>query len=328
MRTKRARACLNVKWKCNILVAGLAFISFCTLRVQASETVFGQLDSFTGEMIEEQDGSSDTQPASTRIKITDKMYYDTEKEMYGYYAGDEDVYATVADGMIVKNEVTITIPEQVSSTIYWEGRSSEFSGGTLANPGSYTVEIAGNGTTTQLFSFMIVKSTTNQVPGYTMPEGFRITGAVLEGVEVPWTMNFVEMTTEGHYVVDYECSRAGIPYKLDVIVDTTPPVLVFDGVDESGRARGPVAISDIGPEDTLTVTRNGEEVSMLLSHVLTASGRYVVTVTDSAGNSNSYPITIMLYFDKNARIFSILFLVVVIAIVSMFMYFKKHLRVR
>ena len=66
----------------------------------------------------------------------------------------------------------------------------------------------------------------------------------------------------------------------------------------------------------------------MMSRVLTQTGRYVATVTDPAGNTATYPFTIMLYLDRNGAIFGILFLVVVIAVVALFVYYKKHLRVR
>ena len=323
MRKKELKRGIRV-----MLAAGalLAVIGCFPCKAQAEENeVFGQLDSFTGELLDE-NGKTTSQAVKTWI--TGTMYYDSEKKAYGYYAGDEDVYATVADGMIVKGKVSITIPDHVTSKLYWEGYSGDFPGGSVSVPGSYTVEITNGGVTTQLFSFMIANSETNSVLSYTMPEGFRIARASMDGSEISYTRNFVDMAKEGHYVISYECAKTGIPYTLDVTVDTTAPTVVLEGLDEDGKARGPVAITQVDEKDTLTVTRNGDEYSTMMSKVLTQSGRYVVTITDNAGNSTEYPFTIMIYLDKNAWIFSLLFLLVVITVASLFVYFKKHLRVR
>lgn len=301
------------------------------LHAQAAQDTFGELDPFTGEMIvpDGTDANSGTgQAVSNRVWVTDNMYYDREKKLFGYYAGDEDVYATVADGMIVRGTVNIQIPENLGTTLYWDGYSAAFTGGELETPGSYTLEISDNGKTTQLFSFTIVKGITNQVLNYTMPSGFRLTNATRDGEATGWTRNYIDMSEEGRYIVSYECSKTGVPYTLDLTVDTTPPALVLEGVDEDGKARGPVAITGKAETDTLVVTKDGKEYSTMMSRVLTQTGRYVATVTDPAGNSTVYPFTIMLYLDRNGAIFGILFLVVVITVVALFVYYKKHLRVR
>ena len=319
------------KWLRRILAAGIVATALGTVwgpRVHAQET-FGRLDSFTGELMDEgEEGSTSGKNNSTITQITDNMYYDAEKGAYVYGIGDEEVYATVADGMIVRDKVSVKIPEAVTAKLYWNGYSADFPGGSLSQLGSYTVEATYNGETKQLFSFTIVNSETNQVLNYTMPEGFRIKKATLEGSEVPYTRKFVDMAKEGHYFINYECAKAGLSYTLDVIVDTTPPTIVLDGVDEDGKARGPVAITQKVDKDDLTVTRNGEEYKTMLSKVLTQNGRYVVTVTDKAGNSTEYRFVIMVYLDKNAKIFGLLFLVVVVVVIGVFVYYKKHLRVR
>ena len=161
-----------------------------------------------------------------------------------------------------------------------------------------------------------------------MPEGFRITDVKRDGENVNWSRTYVDTSAEGRYLITYECPKTSVSYTLDVTVDTTPPELVLLGVDESGRARGPVSIEGKGERDTLTVTKNGEPMSMLLSYTLTQSGRYVATITDEAGNSNAYSFAIMVYLDKNSRIFVVMFLAAVAAVAGIFFYHRKHLRVR
>ena len=301
------------------------------LRVQAAQAdgdeYFGRLDTFTGEKLEEGASAGSAQQAK-QIWITDNMFYDTENKAYGYPVGEEIVYSNVADGMIVKEKVSVKIPETVKARLYWEGNVMDFPGGNVSRLGSYTVEVINETTSVQLFSFMIVGNDTNQVVNFSAPEGFRITRVTLDGTEVEYTRRFVDMAKEGYYIVSYECSKADLSYKLDVNVDTTPPTLVIEGVDEDGKARGPVAITGKVDKDTLVLTKNGEEYSTKLSKVLTQSGRYVATVTDPAGNSTTYRFTILLYLDKNAWIFSALFLLVVLVVVGLFIYYRKHLRVR
>lgn len=302
------------------------------LRVQAADSsedeVFGMLDTFSGDKVDvsgDKDGSSEV---ADKVWITDNMFYDTKNKAYGYYVGNEIVYSNVADGMVVKDKVSVKIPETIKAKLYWEGYEMDFPGGNVSRLGSYTVEVSYNATSIQLFSFMIVGSDTNQMLSYTMPDGFRLTKVKRDGEEIDYTRKFVDMSKEGHYVISYECSKTGVPYTLDVTVDTTPPTVVIEGVDDDGKARGPVAITQKVDKDTMVITKNGEEYKTMLGSVLTQNGRYVVTITDPAGNSTEYRFTILIYLDKNAWIFSGVFLLVVIVVIGLFVYFRKHLRVR
>ena len=315
---------------------GIALPALCVLwcaagaagaHVQA-QAVYGELDSFTGERMDIV-GSGDSARAVTSVTwITDQMYYDTDKKQYGYYAGDEDIYATVADGMVVRSKVEIQIPDSVACVLYRNGHSGEFTGGTIEEPGSYTLGITQDGNTVNLFSWTIVTGMTNEVLNYTMPSGFEITAATRDGEVTDWSLEYVDMSAEGRYIISYECVRTGIPYTLDLTVDRTPPVLAIEGVDEDGKARGPVAVAKTDENDTLTITKDGEEYNTTLTRVLTQSGRYVATVTDIAGNRTEYPFTIMIYLDRNGVIFLILFLLVAAAVGALFVYFKKHQRAR
>lgn len=232
---------------CYLLALGVMMTVFGLFPwyVQAQRDTLGELDPFTGELIQtEEELQTDTvQAVSGKVWITNNMYYDTEKKLYGYYAGDEDVYATVADGMIVRGKVSIQIPDHLTAVLYLDGYSAAFTGGELETPGSYTLEITDNGQTKQLFSYTIVNGITNQVLNYNMPDGFRIINATRDGEEISWTRNFVDMATEGRYRISYECSKMAVSYTLDLTVDTTPPTLVIEGLDENGKARGPVAIT-------------------------------------------------------------------------------------
>ena len=136
------------------------------------------------------------------------------------------------------------------------------------------------------------------------------------------------MSEEGEYRIDYDLSSAGLMYSLVLTVDVTPPTLTLVGTDEQGRARGPVTLTGKGEDDTLSVTKDGEPVSMILTYTFTQSGKYVATVTDPAGNVTEYPFTIMIYLDRNGWIFGALLIAVIAAVVGYVLYKRKHLKVR
>ena len=294
----------------------------------SSDEVFGRVDTFTGEKISEEQSEGQTSQISQNVWITDNMFYDPEKKAYGYYVGEEIVYANVADGMIVRDKVTVTVPDGVAVAFYRNGEEIEYPTGGISDRGNYTVRMTTGEQARSLFSFTIVGSSTGQILNYSMPDGLRITNVTRDGETVNWSRKFVDMSQEGYYVVEYECPQTQISYTLNVTIDTTPPQLVLEGVDENGKARGPVTIAGKGEYDTVSITKDGEEYKMILSHTLTQSGRYVVTAVDEAGNISTYPFTIMIYLDRNGWIFLLLFLAVILGAVAYVYYHRTHLKIR
>ena len=299
---------------------------FTGTRAHASDVYFGKVDSFTGEREDESESSEAAE--ETIIWLTDNGYYDKNQKLYGFTTSEGDVYATVPDGMVTDDNVTVYIPDGMESVIYWDGLSAEFIGGTLSSPGGYTVEVTVEGEQIQLFSFFITGTYTNSVLNYTVPSGFRILSATRDGEVIDFTRYYVDMSLEGKYMISYDCPTADLAYSLNVTVDTTPPTLTLIGVDEDGKARGPVTLTDKGENDTLYITRDGEALSMILTYTFTQSGRYEVTVTDPAGNYTVYPFTIMIYLDRNGWIFGAILVAVIASVVAYIIYSRKHLKVR
>ena len=117
-------------------------------------------------------------------------------------------------------------------------------------------------------------------------------------------------------------------YALNLIVDLTPPTLTFEGLGENNKARGPVNIVKDDPEASVSITRDGKEMDLVLSYVLTQSGRYVVRATDPAGNFTEYQFIIMIYLNRYGVILLILIVLIVIAVVAYVYYTRTHLKTR
>ncbi len=291
--------------------------------------VFGQIDPFTGKLITtEEEETGTVEEVTEKTWISESCYYDPGRGMYGYYAGLSDVYASVANGMIVRERVNIQIPGDMDAILYNYAYPSVFTGGEVTEPGEYTLEVTSDGVTRQLFSFTITPLYTNSILNYNMPEGFRILSAERDGKIINRSRSFVDMSEEGEYDITYECARTGAEYTLHLVVDTTAPTLEILGIDEFGKARGPVDITGKSEQDTLYIERDGEAQNMILTSTLTQSGKYVVKVTDPAGNSRSYPFTIMIYLDRNGIIFALLLVLVIIALGAFIYYKRNNLKVR
>ena len=266
----------------------------------------------------------------TMVLLNDSMYYDRERLCFVYPlgAGIAEVYANVADGMIVNGPVSVSASDGTAVQVYRNGAQLNDAEGTgLTSPGKYNVSAKSGDATVQVMTFTIVGERTNMAGGYTMPDGFYITDATLEGEETDFERTYIPMAQEGQYHIAYSCPAVGLDYTLDVLMDRTPPQLAFNAnADKQGRSRSAVTVGGFEPGDSVTLTLNGERVPFPDDGVLRSSGNYALEVTDAAGNSATYQFTILMYFDNNSLIF---FALVVAAITAMVVYIiikRKNLR--
>ena len=313
----------------------MLMFSFASLTAEASDYDYnGAIDPFTGEPADEEyyytydEEEEDTVPAD--VWITDDYYYSYENECYVYPVDEQGgcIYCSVADGMVVQNNVDFSATENVEPTVYLNGNVISYEDGQLSYTGSYIVTIMNGGSEEQIFTFEICGEMSNDVMEYVMPEGFEIISVSLNGEDVSFSPDYVDMSEEGKYYVAYECYKNSIGYSLALTVDVTPPTLTLEGVGENGRAHGPVNIINEDPDASLSISRDGQQYPMVFTSVLTQSGRYVVTVTDKAGNYTEYQFIIMIYLERYSIILLIIFVLLVIAAGVYIYYTRTHLKTR
>lgn len=275
------------------------------------------------------DGSDDPDAYSDRVYVTDGVYYDRTRQGYLYSVGSSSaqVLCTVADGMVVRDDVEVIPDDGVEVTVYRDGTALEEPDLThIQETGDYTVEAVSNGQTAQVVHFSIVGERTNRLARYSMPSGFIVTGVTLNDQTAAYQSSFVDMTQEGHYVINYRCARNGLDYELDVTVDTTPPTLELAAVDDKNQARGPVSLADIEEGDSIGITLDGQQIDY--TSELTQSGEYHIVLMDQAGNVTEYQFTILLYFDMNSMIFLSMVAAVLAAVGVYIFVSRKRLEVR
>ena len=118
-------------------------------------------------------------------------------------------------------------------------------------------------------------------------------------------------------------------YKLDVTIDHTPPEITFEGLDEENNAKGPVTISGMSKDDTISILFNDEEaVSLDSDNQVSETGYYHVVITDPAGNSVEKDFRILLYLNVSATLFIIAFALVIVGVIVALYIARKRLRVR
>ena len=288
--------------------------------VAEAEEVNGPIpiDNFTGEV------ATNIQTEKEEITLYSNCIYDTRTQEFIYTvdeAAQLQVKSSVADGMCTNYSVSLDIRNEVDFFLYKDGtkiESPDFS--TIEQAGSYVLQYKGK----KVLEFCIMGNYSTLEVFYA-PKGFYITEAVLNEAPAQFSRGSVELIGEGTYEVFYVCEVTGRTYSFRTIVDKTAPVLVLEGLDEKGRANGPVDISNREANSTVKIIRDGQEQEV--TDILIESGYYTVTIFDDAGNYNSYDFTILLYFNTNSITFLALIFVVVGGIVAYIIVSSKKLKV-
>ena len=273
-------------------------------------------------------GIPENKEQSTRVAVTPSISYSGVEKLYYYSVADiaSSFRANVMDGMITGEPVNLFAPDGVSCELYHDGELYSGAMTGITEPGAYVLRVkANNGISASVLSFTIVGSATGALSGYTMPEGFSVTGVLYNGAAVSTRENYVDLTEDGDYSIGYRCNATGVAYSLRVTADHTAPELKLEAL-EKGKAWGPVDISDVEPGGTVAVYRNGEEEPY--SRELTKSGQYELVVSDAAGNKTSYSFTIMIYFNSGSLFFVLAVAVILAGVAAYVLIARKKLRVR
>ena len=294
---------------------------------QVDDDYEGELDVVTGLPV-----TSGAQQRQTtgRVQLSDTMYYDFDQKGFVFISPrfGAEIGANVADGMVTKEKVSIVVPGGVATTLYKDGKVVEKPAlSAISEPGGYVLRIGNGSENEDLLSFTITSTTTGSLNYYSMPESFYVTSVTRDGQDLSGPTSRVELLTEGEYSIEYGCPKAGLSYTLSLTVDHTPPELTFTGADERGRARGPVTYAGLEKGDTVTCLKDGSEYTPRRA-TLSQMGKYVLTVTDKAGNSNTYYVTILLYLNAQSVVFFALFIAIVAALVAYLQISRRRMRVR
>lgn len=264
------------------------------------------------------------------VSLSENAFYDSDKRLYGYTleSGDK-IYSNIMDGMIVNDKVKISFDEdkEVDLIIYRDGKKLKDPDlSYIEDIGEYVVEAKNDdGQVYQIMSFTIVGSVTGKIYNYTVPEGFAVQKIMYEDEEVLVSGRDVDMTQDGHYVIEYICSRTEVTYTLEVDIDHEPPVLKLKEV-KNGVADGPVDISDLEEDAAAKITLDGKNYSY--RKTLTRSGEYRIVVKDKAGNQSIYEFEILIYFNMSSIAFFGLLLLIIAGVIIYLMIQRKRLKIR
>ncbi|MCL2698979.1 MAG: hypothetical protein FWE68_01575 [Defluviitaleaceae bacterium] len=226
----------------------------------------------------------------------------------------DDLYFTssIPNLMIGAERANFSIPEFAVREMLMNGEVMEFAGDELiAEPGSYLLTVTNPVTGERFgFAFVILPEFTTSVGEFTPPLGYLIESVIRDGGMFPSGATRTDIDIDGEYFISL-MSTYGPPLSVSVTVDTVPPTLTIEGVDANGRAVGSeVRLTLDKPGSVVVMSRDGNPIPT--SGVLTREGRYVITVTDRAGNSTVYEITIPFRLGRTA----VLFIVLVVLLIA------------
>lgn len=287
----------------------------------------GDID-YVGEVDPETGYGYHAPDLGSRISITDTMLYDSAEGRFVFPIGaNSELSCTAADGMLLSDSVTLSTVGSPQLAVYRNGEAVDLSAGsTLRTPGEYSVYL-GSSSGTRICGFTILPAVTNLIHGYSVPEGFAVREVLRNGEQQGYERYYAETEAEGEYEISTRCLQADRVYTLRVTIDRTPPALALSGnVGEDGRVRGPVTISGIEADTTLSLELDGKAEKLTVrdgSATVRDTGSYRLTAVDAAGNSSSYQFTILLYLDSSAFLFVLLALAIV---VSVFLYALRKRR--
>ncbi len=306
-------------------------ISAAILPVYASPDVnidyAGEIDPYSGEPV-----SSEAAQNQQIVSIMTGVSYDRKTHMFNYsVAGStETVSCSVAGGMVTTDTVSLSVPSDIIVNLYKNGEETEDTDySKIKDEGSYSLVVSSGELKSQLLTFTIVPKKTGALTVFQVPSGFSLVNVMLNDEKQQYSLsaNAVDMKKDGEYVINYRCEAIGVNYSLEVTVDHTPPEVTFEGV-KNGTAKNPVTVSGVEKNDTIKVIRDDQEMNISKDHILRSPGKYVVTVTDDAGNFVTEKFEIKFYLNEQGWVFGLIIVAIIVSAVVYMIMSKKRLRVR
>ena len=184
------------------------------------------------------------------------------------------------------NTAKLTANEDVTVVVTKNGEPFEYKlGDDIVESGVYTAKFTDKLGNTSEVTFTIVEalvgefeSDISSIPGFEK--------VIVNDTELDMENAILSLTESGTYKVEVVAN--GVSNTFEITVDATAPTLTVNGVDEEGRAKKTVTLTDLSEEATVKVFLNDTEIKYADGDELTEEGTYKVVVTDDCGNSTEY----------------------------------------
>lgn len=267
------------------------------------------------ETLEEETKPDETGGALTEeSKTTRVQTYDKTKNLYRIVFSNGFAFSSnVPENMITSSAVRLTLDKDSSCQLYRGEEEVPWEADTvLTEYGQYRL-VSGEGE----FRFEITNTYVNRSE-FKAPVGTEITGITFNDETLRLTDRYsFAMTEDGKYTISLT-GEGGEQHRVILNRDTAPPE--FTVAVERQKAAIIYLADDMA---AITLKKGGEEPKPFSSTVVTAPGRYVLTVTDRAGNESSQEFTLRYHLNAYA-VTAILLIVAGIAGGVVFLTRKKR----
>lgn len=237
-------------------------------------------------------GTTITECGNYRIVAIDRALNQT----VATFTIDKEVgYSINVNEKGLSNAVVVNEYEELSAELTKDGENVDFVfGEEIVTPGVYSLVLTdalGNRTET---SFTIVQPIVKTFE-YNFDDMPLFERVEIEGEERRLNYGTLELKVDGEYEVGVVVG--GETYFFTVIVDSTAPEFVINGVEDGGKTNGDVSVSVTEEGATMELFRDGVLLGVYTGSAITGNGSYTVKATDLALNENEVSFTI----DKEAR---------------------------
>ena len=220
-----------------------------------------------------------------------------------------DLYFTsnVPNGMAGHMAVELSVPQEAAhrlvsadeEEIPFEGNLS------VTIPGSYRLYAHNPHTFEEyIFSFTVLPEFSNHFEAFTAPLGYSVNSFSRDGEALPVGQQLF-FEEDGQYIIQLSGQPGWPPLTVSITLDTVTPTLTITGIENGVATGSEVTLSSDMPNTVITVLRNGSDINFR-GGAITASGSYVVTITDRAGNYAVYEFTIPNRLNTTAILFIVL----------------------
>lgn len=216
-----------------------------------------------------------------------KNYITFEFEIDKIIDYDINVYR----GGISNGGVRLIAYENLKIVMYKDDKPFDYSfEQILKEEGEYSYTIVDElGNRTSSFFNIITKKKQNL--NHILQEDIKVTSVLKddENYEYQILDNKLYLYDEGHYVVNVIDERTSTAYSFEMTLDSTPPTLELVNVENGGTTKKVVVMKNVSEKPyTLYITVDGVPFEYKIGEEIEKCGRFVVVLTDEAGNSTTY----------------------------------------
>ena len=156
---------------------------------------------------------------------------------------------------------------------------------------------------------------------------FEIEYATCNGMEVSMSQGLPDWSKEGEYKILWCCKNdKNVTYTTSFELDKTAPELIFSKEIKNNVLRPPINIKSSEEGSTIQVVRGAEKYEAK-ELTITENGNYQMTVTDKAGNFNTYDLIVGMPMSKIYGVLVILLVFMLGAGIFIIRNARKHIQV-